>query len=75
MAHAAKYGNFSADAVASVIAGRDMPRTKNAIPAKAPPERVRLWLEGLDVETGDLAAYDRIVDRAGEDQEVPHGEG
>lgn len=74
MAHAAKYGNFSADAVASVIAGRDMPRTKNAVPAKAPPERVRLWLEGLDVETGDLAAYDRIVDQAGSTQEVPHGE-
>ena len=31
----------------------------------APPERVRRWLEGLDVETGDLTDYDRIIDRLG----------
>ena len=74
MRHAAQYGNFSADAVANVIAGRQMPRSRQATPVKAPPEQVRLWLEGLDVETGDLAAYDRIVDRAGVQEELPHGQ-
>jgi transposase len=75
MSHAAQYGNFSADAVARVIAGRQMPRTREGIPVTAPPEQVRAWLEGLDVEVGDLAAYDRMVDNAGPREEVPHGQG
>lgn len=75
MQHAARYGNFSADAVASVIAGRKMPRTPLSTPATAPPEQVRLWLAGLDVETGDLAAYDRMVDDAGHHEENSHAQG
>jgi len=77
MRHAARYGNYSADAVGRVIAGNEMPRprTGNASKVAAPPEQVRLWLEGMDVEAGDLANYDRMVDRAGEHQEVPHGQG
>jgi len=27
-----------------------------------PPERVRAWLEGLDVESSDLSDYDDIID-------------
>lgn len=75
MSHAARYGNFSADAVNSVIAGRKMPRTPLATPATAPPEQTRLWLAGLDVETGDLDAFDRMVDDAGLHEEAPHGQG
>lgn len=75
MRHASQYGNFSADAVARVIAGKQMPRTRKTTPVTAPPEQVRRWLEGLDVESGDLAAFDEIVDRAGIPQEVLHGQG
>ena len=70
MAHAARYGNYSADAVARVIAGREL-RRQNTAPkgqVPTPPERVRRWLEGLDVETGDLAHYDRLIDRLGPDE-------
>jgi hypothetical protein len=65
MAHAARYGNYSADAVARVIAGRELGRPRPPAPGQvpAPPERVRRWLEGLEVETGDLADYDRLIDR------------
>jgi len=71
MAHAARYGNYSADAVARVIAGREIQdRTTELLPEVAPPpERVRRWLEGLDVEDGDLADYDRIIDRLGGEEE------
>jgi transposase len=75
MRHAAGYGNFSADAVARVIAGRQMPRARDARAVAAPPEQVRRWLEGLDVEVGDLAAYDRMVDSAAPREEARHGEG
>lgn len=75
MRHAAQYGNFSADAVARVIAGKQMPRTRTTTPVTAPPEQVRLWLEGLDVETGDLGAFDDMVDRAGLAREAAHGQG
>lgn len=77
MAHAAKYGNFSAEAVARVIAGREIEdRTASqAAPVPTPPERVRRWLEGLHVEKGDLEDYDRLVDRLeARNQEDDHEE-
>jgi len=65
MAHAAKYGNYSADAIARVISGREL--TSRARPqigtVSTPPERVRQWLEGIHVEEGDLADYDRLIDQ------------
>lgn len=63
MTHAARYGSFSAESVSRILAGRTMPRPTH--PSTEPPERVKRWLEGLDVETGDLADYDRLVDLAG----------
>lgn len=66
MAHAARYGNYSADAVARVLAGKTLPhgeRTTQPSEVPMPPERVRRWLEGLDVESPDLDDYDRMVDR------------
>ena len=75
MRHAAQYGNFSSDAVSRVIAGRQMPRARAATPVSAPPEQVRRWLEGLDVEVGDLALYDRMVDDAAPQKEQDHGQG
>ena len=65
MAHAARYGNYSADAVARVISGRALEdRTRpQTTPVPTPPERVRRWLEGLHVEKGDLEDYDRLIDQ------------
>ena len=65
MAHAARYGNYSAEAVARVITGRQMQRNARAAdsPASPPPEQVRRWLEGLHVEDSDLADYDRLIDQ------------
>jgi hypothetical protein len=64
MAHAAKYGNYSADAIARVISGREL--TDRTRPQRAavptPSDRVRLWLEGIHVENTDLEDYDRLID-------------
>jgi len=63
MKHAGSYGAYTADAVARVLAGRTLKRTATPtgeIPM--PPERVRAWLEGLDVEGTDLGDYDELID-------------
>jgi transposase len=70
MAHAARYGSYSADAVARVISRGEVravppPTPDGEVPM--PPERVRRWLEGLDVEDRDLGDYDEMVDREGVD--------
>lgn len=62
MTHAARFGNYSADAVSAVITGASSasdPVATAAGEAPMPPERVRLWLEGLHVEQADLSAIDR----------------
>lgn len=66
MAHAARYGNYSADVIARVIAGRELSgRTgRQAAAALPPPERIRRWLEGICVEDTDLSDYDRLIDAA-----------
>jgi len=71
MAHSARYGNYSADAVVRVLAGQGQEPTlrgTDATPAP-PPDRVKRWLEGLDVERGDLRHYDRLVDNLEHDPE------
>jgi transposase len=64
MAHAARYGNYSAEAVARVVAGRELVDRSapehSAVPS--PPERVRRWLEAIHVEDADLSDYDRLID-------------
>lgn len=71
MGHAARYGSYSAEAVARVIsrgAVRDpLPTPEGEVPM--PPDRVRRWLEGLEVEDRDLGDYDDLVDREGVDGE------
>lgn len=72
MAHAAKYGNYSADAVTAVITGGGAPKEPASTPAgeaPMPPERVLRWLEGLHVEESDLAEFDRRVDHEGGEHE------
>jgi transposase len=63
MAHAARYGNYSADAVARVIVGRELcDRTAgDRSPVPTPPDRVRRWLEAIHVEDADLSDYDRLI--------------
>lgn len=78
MAHAAKYGNYSADAIARVLSGRAIPRRTpdDHRDAPVPTESVQKWLEGIDVEGGDLEEYDRIIDGLGEpDKENDDGQG
>lgn len=72
MEHAARYGSYSADAVARVISRGAVsdpapPTPQGEVPM--PPDRVRRWLEGLDVEGGDLGDYDDLVDRKGVDDD------
>jgi transposase len=64
MAHATRYGNFSADAIARVIAGRELEdrRQGRGERVPSPPERVRAWLEGIHVEDADLGDYDQLID-------------
>jgi len=66
MAQTARYGNYSADAVAHVIAGKP-PRTQDRRTGKdgltLPADSVRRWLEGMDVEGLDLEHFDRLLDR------------
>jgi transposase len=64
LAHAARYGNYSAEAVARVVLGRALrPRPAGApgAPGLEPPEQVRHWLEGLHVEDSDLGDYDQLI--------------
>jgi len=65
MAHAARYGNYSADAVGRVIAGRGLTHTGVRTTDTRAPEQVRRWLEGVDVEQRDLSDFDAIVERLG----------
>lgn len=63
MAHSARYGNYSAGAIAQVLAGHPL---KNHTPEKGPmpsPERARRWLLGMDVEESQLSDFDHIVER------------
>ena len=72
MAHAARFGNYGAEAVARVIAGRTaMSPSTEPGEVPMPPERVQRWLEGLDVEGRDLGDYDAMVDQAEEDDDDP----
>jgi transposase len=79
MAHSARYGNYSAEAVARVLTGQDLrsKRPPAGGPGEVPPpsDRVRRWLEGIHVEQSDLGDYDRLIDGAAvdDDEEDPDG--
>jgi hypothetical protein len=80
MAQTARYGNYSADAVARVIAGKPVrkggPR-KDTDGLVLPPESVRRWLEGIDVEQRKLEDLDKLLDDKAppvdDDEEDDHG--
>jgi hypothetical protein len=77
MAQAARYGNYSADAVARVIAGKPTRVRGLRAPADGlvlPPDSVRRWLEGIDVEERDLSDFDRILEgKDTNDDQDDHG--
>ncbi|MCX5745959.1 MAG: IS21 family transposase, partial [Proteobacteria bacterium] len=68
MAQAARYGNYDAETVARLIAGRASQRQR-PMPnyPLATPEGRGQWLAGLDVESRDLADFDKLIDPDGED--------
>lgn len=66
MAQTARYGNYSADAVAHVIAGkppRMLDRRTGNDGLALPADSVRRWLEGMDLEDRDLGHFDRLLDQ------------
>lgn len=77
MAQAARYGNYSADAVARVIAGKPTRVRGLRAPADGlvlPPDSVRRWLEGIDVEERDLSDFDRMLEgKDTNDDQDDHG--
>ena len=77
MAQAARYGNYSADAVARVIAGKPTRVRGLRAPADGlvlPPDSVRRWLEGIDVEQRDLSDFDRMLEgKDPNDDQDDHG--
>jgi hypothetical protein len=73
LAHAARFGAFSADAIARLLKGRAL-RLPSRTPGGPPiyvPEKVREWLEGEDVEEKDLSEYDALLDGKKKDDEEP----
>ena len=71
LAHAARFGAFSAEAIARLLKGRAL-RVPSRAPGDTPlyvPKKVREWLEGEDVEQKDLSEYDALLERAKDDEE------
>lgn len=64
MRHVAFYGAHSADAVVRVLQG--VAETPSPVTPQGkvpmPPERVRAWLQGLEVQERDLSDYDALID-------------
>lgn len=64
MRHVAGYGAHSADAVVRVLSGvAEAPAPVTPCgEMPMPPERVRAWLQGLEVQGRDLADYDAMIE-------------
>jgi transposase len=63
LVHAARFGAYSAEAVARVLAGQAV-RVRKRTGANVPsmPDDVRHWLEGQDVEKKPLEEFDSLVE-------------
>ena len=71
LAHASRFGAFSADAIARLLKGQAL-RLPGRGAGGAPiyvPEKVREWLEGEDVEEKDLSEYDALLEGKKDDEE------
>ena len=68
MAQAARYGNYDAEAVARIIAGRLAHRRRPLpSPGLVAPEDRAAWLAALDVEQRELSDFDRLIEGDDED--------
>lgn len=70
LAHAMRYGAFSADAVLRVVRGKALRRGRQTV-AQALPEDVRNWLRSCAVEAHDPQFYDQLVGESDDDEEEP----
>jgi hypothetical protein len=60
LAHAMRYGAYSADAVLRVTQGKTL-RANQQAPAQTVPEEIRNWLRSCAVESQDPQFYDRLI--------------
>lgn len=65
LAHAERYGAYSADAVLRIIQGKRIKQN----PTQTIPENVRQWLRTCAVEEQDPTVYDRMVQKEDQDPE------
>jgi transposase len=63
LAHAQRYGAYSADAIMRVIHGKTLKRKGHPQPLPKVPENIRQWLRSCAVEHQDPALYDKLVER------------
>ena len=59
LAHAERYGAYSADAVLRILTGK---KPKANISQKNIPENIRQWLRSCAVEKQEEAFYDHLID-------------
>lgn len=68
LAHASRYGAYSADAVLRIIQGKRLKQNQR-IATETIPENVRQWLRSCAVEKQVPGLYDRIIDKNNKDPE------
>jgi hypothetical protein len=68
MAHAQRYGVYSADAVLRVIHGKAI-RKKGQIDVEEVPENIRQWLRSCAVDQEKLSTYDEMIKRIDKNEE------
>jgi hypothetical protein len=66
LAHASRYGAYSADAVLRIIQGKKL---NKKIATETIPENIRQWLRSCAVEKQDPDLYDRMIHKNNEDEE------
>jgi hypothetical protein len=60
LAHAMRYGAYSADAVSRIILGKAL-KGKYRAPVENVPENIRQWLRACAVEDQELSRYDQLI--------------
>jgi transposase len=63
LAHAQRYGAYSADAIMRVIHGKALKRKGQPEPSQKVPENIRQWLRSCAVEHQESALYDKLVEQ------------
>lgn len=66
LAHASRYGAYSADAILRIIQGKKL---NKKIATESVPENIRQWLRACAVEKQDPSLYDRLILKNNKDRE------